>query len=371
MPKSKIFENEFINNLIEEKKIQVFCISVVNSASDYGKESYVNVYSSKKECLNKSYSDYCDKWKNYIDCEIFKEKDGLYVDDNGNSMLSKVEFFKTLQNDGYTYIQLPDYHIQFEYSERELDLSKQLSKDIELTEKDFIFDEELYGCQDENREEIDGYLWAMDSLVDRLMDEINREKSPEEAASIIESMNNINFFPLYNVRTGHVEINGSYYYSESDQFLEKQNVFILPLSNKEKEILKIVMETYCQKEYKKSCLEFVNEGRAEENLAPIVLVEEKSHDFSDLLEELNLSVYTFKQLRNAGFSTISEIVKMTEADLYGIKNIGRLQVEEIKEQIFQYQAKKEKPNFNELIESAAARTGNSVSSAKETFDLEK
>lgn len=151
-----------------------------------------------------------------------------------------------------------------EYSKTMIDVCKEIIlKETELTETDYIFDDGLYGCQDKNCEEVDGYIWATDALVKRLEVQVKKEQSPK----VLETMENINFYPCYNLRTGEITLNGSYdYYKTEEDKIPANNTFILPLSDKEKAILIFAMETYCQKTYNQSCLVFVNEGRAEVNL---------------------------------------------------------------------------------------------------------
>lgn len=103
-------------------KIKVPGVSIVNSEGyDRGNESYVNVYSSVRECIDLSYQTYLDTWNNLLK----QDEDGL-INDNGNSFLSKEEYGKKLLQNGYVLIQMYDYHIQFEYFEKELELNKEL-----------------------------------------------------------------------------------------------------------------------------------------------------------------------------------------------------------------------------------------------------
>lgn len=130
----------------------------------------------------------------------------------------------------------------------------------------FIFDDELYGCQDEKAESVDGYLWATDVLVERMKNEIDGKHPPE----VMESLDNINFYAYYNAKTASIEVNGTYYYYDGD--VEKQGEFDLPLSQTEKNALVSALEDYCQKHYSQNCLDFVNEGRKSDGLPPIQAV---------------------------------------------------------------------------------------------------
>lgn len=129
----------------------------------------------------------------------------------------------------------------------------------------FIFDDELYFGQDEARETIDGYLLAMDTLVNRMVDVVKNEHSPET----METFDNINFYPIYNLRSGDVKVEGTYYYD--DGCGEKQGEFELPLSLDEQGDLIKAMNSYCQKLYGKPCLEELNSFRADEGMKPLIL----------------------------------------------------------------------------------------------------
>lgn len=115
---------------------------------------------------------------------------------------------------------------------------------VDGIEKIFVFDDEI--MINDDGESINGYLWAVDGLVDRL---------PSS-----ETMENINFYANYNVRTGDIELIGSYYSFVNDA--EKQKIVVLPLTDKEKEKLAVEFELYCQQECKQSCLGLVNEARS-------------------------------------------------------------------------------------------------------------
>lgn len=115
----------------------------------------------------------------------------------------------------------------------------------------FVFDDEL--VVEDDFETINGYLWALDYLVDRL------DSSQE--------MDNINFYADYNVLTGAVKLTSSYYTPVEDSELNKiVDVF---LSEQEKTELVEVMESYCKSKYRQSCLEFVNEVREQQGLEPL------------------------------------------------------------------------------------------------------
>lgn len=107
----------------------------------------------------------------------------------------------------------------------------------------FIFDDEL--LINDDRESINGYLWAVDNLVDRL------DSSKE--------MDNINFYADYNVKTGVIKVSSSFYTFEDNK--EVNVVVDIELTDFEKEELMLRLEEYCQKRYHFSCVDFVNEAR--------------------------------------------------------------------------------------------------------------
>ena len=95
---------------------------------------------------------------------------------------------------------------------------------------------------------------------------IDHDRTPDE----METLDNINFYAYYNVKDSSLEVNGTYWYFESVYFKETQGEFVLPLTKEENAKIIEEMEKYCQAWYKCSCLEFVNDGRAEVGLPNIV-----------------------------------------------------------------------------------------------------
>lgn len=133
---------------------------------------------------------------------------------------------------------------------------RQLKVKKEKEENKFVFDDELC-VQDKNLEVVDGYLWAMDALVSRL-------PSPHD------DLENINFYPEYNVKTGEVKITASYDTPIADG--ETHKSFDVPLSADEKVELVSKMEAYCVQRNGVSCRDLVNEVRI---LARISLLGDK------------------------------------------------------------------------------------------------
>jgi len=136
-----------------------------------------------------------------------------------------------------------------------------MQNDVEKS-RIYIFDDELC-VLDDNLEEIDGYLWATDELVARMKDSEKNVRSAEE----MESIENINFYPVYKIKEGSISIIGTYWYYEGNE--EKQGQFSLSLSPEESKTLIAEMETYCSKRYDSCCLSFINDIRKEEGLPAI------------------------------------------------------------------------------------------------------
>lgn len=115
----------------------------------------------------------------------------------------------------------------------------------------FIFDDELVVCGD--RQSINGYLWAVDFLVDKL------------PAS--KKMKNINFYADYNVLTSDIKVYAVFYVPDTQvKTGERHEEFFVDLTHQEKYELIETMQAYCQKNYSRSCLDFVNEIQKDENL---------------------------------------------------------------------------------------------------------
>lgn len=111
-------------------------------------------------------------------------------------------------------------------------------------DKPFIFDDEL--CIQDDNVTLDGYLWATDALVDRMKETVKDQHTQVQ----IDSFDNINFYAEYNLKTGSIEVTGTYYYFDANG--ENQGAFTIALSEEEKASLPKIMESYCQKVYGES-----------------------------------------------------------------------------------------------------------------------
>lgn len=119
----------------------------------------------------------------------------------------------------------------------------------------FIFDDEL--LINDDRQSLNGYLWAVDHLVDKL---------PSS-----QVMENINFYANYNVLTGDVKVEASFYVPDTSfKSGERNEIVEVALTDKEKSELVDVFQSYCRSQYLQTCLEFVNEIRRDEQLPIIV-----------------------------------------------------------------------------------------------------
>lgn len=132
---------------------------------------------------------------------------------------------------------------------------------------EFVYDDELLFSV----EGVEGYVWATDDLVYRLKEAVAfaTEKTHFED---LEPMDNINFYPAYNVVNNTVSLKATYWYIDNGS--EKQNSIEIPLFAAEKMKLILTMEDYCNKLHGKTCRDCVNEGRREENLSQLASMKE-------------------------------------------------------------------------------------------------
>lgn len=110
-----------LKNFKRNDSIIIYGYTRVCSEGGYnGKESNTFVFASKGESNNIMYEDYADTFDEMASNEDFDEVDGVSVDNNGNSKMTKDEFMKTLSDskepdcDVFGVIQAFDYHVQFE-----------------------------------------------------------------------------------------------------------------------------------------------------------------------------------------------------------------------------------------------------------------
>lgn len=127
----------------------------------------------------------------------------------------------------------------------------------------FIFDDDLQ-INDDACSLVDGYLWATDPLVTRLTDQLNLTSEQKD------SMDNINFYAIYDPISKEIKVDGTYYLLGSEEGSpEVQHEFTLDLSPDERKVLISKMEAYCQKENGSDLEAFVNSIRQSEGLPPL------------------------------------------------------------------------------------------------------
>lgn len=124
----------------------------------------------------------------------------------------------------------------------------------------FIFDDELYFAQDDACETVDGYLIVQDALVQRMLNEIRLKHTPDE----LETIDNINFYPIYNLSNHTIRLEGSYWYLKNGK--EDQTTFLLSLSSEEQKALMYTMEIYCVLHHYSNCTAMLNAIRTEDGL---------------------------------------------------------------------------------------------------------
>lgn len=127
----------------------------------------------------------------------------------------------------------------------------------------FIFDDNLT-VPDKACCLVEGYLWATEPLVTRMKE--HAVLTPEQK----DSMDNINFYALYDPTTKEIRVDSTYYLLGSGEGSpEVQHEFTLDLSPDERKDLISKMETYCQKKNGADLETFVNSIRQSEGLPPL------------------------------------------------------------------------------------------------------
>lgn len=138
---------------------------------------------------------------------------------------------------------------------------------------EFIFDEEIMVSDD--HQSLEGYVWAIPSLVDRL-------KAQEPKLEEDQFMENINFYPVYNLNTGKISLEGHYYLEDANSAVGKG--FALPLTPDESNRLKEAFEAYCLKREGKSCLSLLRDCQFEHDPGCLPLAEQINHAETQISE---------------------------------------------------------------------------------------
>lgn len=195
----------------------------------------------------------------------------------------------------------------------------------------FIFDDEL--MINDDQESINGYLWAVDNLVDRL------DSSKE--------MDNINFYANYNVKTGVINVSSSFYTFEENK--EVNMVVDVELTDLEKEELILRLEEYCQKHYHSSCVDFVNEVRERcgLELLPVAGADSLADRISsaDKIRNLQSEYSDSLQTEQMVVATIDEEEKVRSNNRVGVEELVRLAFEQKAKEMPKEQIDKSFNNF--------------------------
>lgn len=99
-------------------RVKLFGLSIVNPENSRdGNESYVQIFTSLRDCIHFAYNCYTSIWNQLVDNGDIDERDS-----NDIHFLSEEEFELQFE-EGDVCIQLSDYHIQFEFFENEINLT--------------------------------------------------------------------------------------------------------------------------------------------------------------------------------------------------------------------------------------------------------
>ena len=85
-----------------------------------GKESLTELFTSEKECLDYAYEEYVNDFD-------YAEKEGFF-EDSSEKKYNKKEFIEDIKSRGYVVTQLRSCHWQYEYFEKELEVSRDMVK---------------------------------------------------------------------------------------------------------------------------------------------------------------------------------------------------------------------------------------------------
>ena len=182
----------------------------------------------------------------------------------------------------------------------------------------FMFADALYFMHDEPCEPADGYLIASDALVSRMEQTVKDKHTPDE----LETFDNINFYPIYNLAKRKIQIEGTYWYWDGNE--ETQGAFLLPLSAAEQEDLIQAMEAYCIKEDSRNCVDMLNTFRMEDGLKP--LAPSIPIPSQETMQTPSLAEIITARVTDIAYKTRSEMQALYGDDLAGhcIEASGRI-----------------------------------------------
>ncbi len=137
-----------------------------------------------------------------------------------------------------------------------LGLNQETAPQQDTEGKNFVIDDELSVWHGETDVFLDAYLLATDHLVSRLKNEIDKTGSSED----FRSLDNINFYAVYNLVSKTIELQSTFYCFDVDG--ERQHTLSIPLSEDEKSELTNLLETYCKEQYNQSFFEVLQDAIA-------------------------------------------------------------------------------------------------------------
>lgn len=212
--------------------------------------------------------------------EIFDRQN---IENNIENYLDEDEYEKL--KDNHDFIEEAARQLRRNQDKYDMAYEYALDDAIRSTKKDylkFVFDNEIIVSDD--RRHLEGYVWATDFLVSRLKKELQNGLSYVE----LSSMENINFYPVYDVSDRTIQLHGHFYYWPNDNEIGKE--FRLPLDDEDARRLIDNFEAYCQEQEGKSCLEFVNLIRSEDGLSPLTQNKAISTDIVSKIKSLAQNV---------------------------------------------------------------------------------
>ena len=227
---------------------------------------FMNCIPADKECFLSI--DYEAKERQIPPADILAEKNYLTVFDPGDNVvavvsmddvLHKEDFAAIMKNSGMEATEENFDKIWYVFPEiipsgaslKDLAIAA-IQSSLAKERLEFIFDEEIDVSDDFSR--LEGYVWAMSSLVDRL-------KAQEPPLEEDQFMENINFYPIYDLSTGRVSLEGHYYLEDSNCATGK--AFALPLTPDESNRLREAFEAYCLRREGRSCISFLRDMKKE------------------------------------------------------------------------------------------------------------
>lgn len=223
---------------------------------------FMNAVPSDKQCFLGI--DHEAKERQLPAAEVLNEKDYLTVFDPGDNVIAVISMEDVLHKEDFAAIMercgmeptesnfnkiwsvFPN-NIPSGASLKDLALAA-IQAVVAKESLEFLFADEITASDDLSA--LEGYVWAMASLVNRL-------KAQEPPLTEEQSMENINFYPVYNLNTGRVSLEGHYYLEDTHETVGKG--FSLPLTPDESNRLREAFEEYCLKTEGKSCLSFLRD----------------------------------------------------------------------------------------------------------------